>query len=182
MCRADLLHQRRCVGQRRREGLVDNEIKSDILEQMLSHRFDRGDRRRSVVRNDRNALGIGAGGFCDLEKYRKRLVRLRTRSGRGLEDVLEAAGGYQVRIRQRQHGQVRSLGDFARRQRQRAQIRSADRHHVWIFRHHALGRAFRLFGGVAAIQNDQLELGAAERLDAAFGIDALDRHLGTHAR
>ncbi len=60
--RADFLHQRGRIGERRGEGFIDDEFEAEFLQQALAHRLDRGDRRTGVVGDDRNRLGLHAGG------------------------------------------------------------------------------------------------------------------------
>ncbi|MGY3080443.1 hypothetical protein ACVWZZ_006851 [Bradyrhizobium sp. LM6.10] len=64
------------------------------------------------------------------------------------------------------------------------QIRAAGRDQIGLLRNHALGGVLGLFRGVAGIEHDELQLGAAECLDAALRVDVIDRHLGafTHHR
>jgi hypothetical protein len=50
-----------------------------------------------------------------------------------------------------------------------------------VLRDHALRRVLGLLRGVAGIEHDQLEPGAAQRLDAARGVDVLDPELRAHA-
>ena len=111
---------------------------------------------------------LPVGGLRQLDQHRQRLLGLRARRGRGLEDVLEAARGDHVRVGQRQHRQLGALGHLGDGERERAQIRAGRGDQVGLLRDHALRGVLGLLGGVAGVEHDQLELGAAQRLDAAL--------------
>jgi hypothetical protein len=76
---------------------------------------------------------------------------------------------------------VRPLRDLRHSEREGREIRARRGHEVGLLRDHALGRVLGLLGGVAAIEHDELQLRAAERLDAALGVDVVDADLGAHA-
>ena len=180
--RPDLLDQRRGVGERRRPDLLHDQLQAFLGEEFFLERLGGCDRCCRVVHQHRHRLRAFAGcGFGKLHQFGQAELRLPARGRRGLEDVFEAALGQKIRIGQSEHRQFGAFGDFGHRQREGAQIGSGRRHQIGFLRHHALRRVLGLFGGVAAIDHDQLQLGAAERLDAALRVDVLDAHLGAHA-
>ena len=169
--RPDLLDQRRGVGQRRRPDFLDDQLKAFLREELFLERLGGRDRRRGVVHQHRHRLRpLAGGGFGKLHQFGQAELRLPARGRRGLEDVFEAALGQQIRIGQRQHRQFGALGHLGHRQREGAEIGAGRRDQIGLLRHHALRRVLGLLGGVAAIDHDQLQLGAAERLDAACAL------------
>ncbi len=99
---------------------------------------------------------------------------------RRLEDEFEAAIGDRVGIGEGDPRQLRPLGHLGHRQGERAEPGAGAADQIGFLGQQPLRRVFRLFGAVAGVGDDQIELGAAKRLDAARVIDLLERHLGAH--
>ena len=180
--RPDLLDQRGGVGERRRPDFLDDELKALLREEFLLERLGGRDRGRRVVHQHRHGLRpFAGGGFRELHQFGQAELRLHAGGRGGLEDEFEAAIGQQVRIGQREHRQLRAFRHLGHGEREGAQIGAGRRHQIGLLGHHALRGILGLLRGVAAIDHDELHLGAAERLDAALRVDVLDAHLGAHA-
>ena len=72
-------------------------------------------------------------------------------------------------------GKIGPLGNLRDRERERTQIGAARGHQIGFLGDHALCGVLGFLRGVAGIEHDQLELGAAERLDAALRVDVFHR-------
>ena len=148
----------------------------------LADRLEEAHRRGGVVADDRHLGRPLAGGVLrQLHQDRHDLIGLRVGGGRGLEHVVEAAIGDRVGIGQGQPGQLGPLRHLGRGQGEGGQPAAHAAHQVGVLRQHPLRRALRRLRGGAGVEDQQLELGAAERLDAARLVHVIDRHLGAVA-
>ena len=147
----------------------------------LVHRLVEADGRRRVVADDRDLRRpFGARLHREVHHHRHQFLGLVVGGGRGLEDVFEAAVGDQVGVGQGHPGQFGAFRHLGDGQGEAGQPGAEAARQVGLLRHHALRRVLGFFRGVAGIVLDHHQLGAAQGLDAAVGIDLIDRHARAH--
>jgi hypothetical protein len=177
--RAQLLHHRGRVGERRGVDLVDDDADAEPLKAAFPERLHERLRGRGAVGDDCDLRGLLAGRLLrHLEHGRDRVAGKDAGDGNGLDDVLEAAVGDLVGVGERDPRQAGTLGHLGDRQRQRGAPGAGAGHDIGLVGHEPLGGVLRRLHGVAGILDDEPHLRAMEGLDAALGVDVLDRELG----
>ena len=176
---AERLHQRGGIRDRRRVHLVHHRGQAEFLQRVLAHLAQEADIRRGVVGQQRD-LGRPLPGrlLREIEDRRQQLPGLAVGGRRRLKNIVKAAAGDQIGIGQRepwQRGALRHLGGGEREAGEPA-AEAADQ--VGLLRHHALRRVLGLFRRILRVELHQPQLRATQRVDAAGGVDVVDRHLG----
>src|SRR5438876_161863 len=177
--RAHLLDDGRRVRERRRPDLVHDDLDPFGLEELLAQRLEEKDGGGGVVADDRRLPERLLVALRQINDQIQRLLGLQRGDRTRLECVLEAALRDRVGVGEREPRHLEPLGHLGDAEGEGAEPRADPRADL-LARQHALGRAHRLLHAVARIPFAQDDLGAAERLDPALGVDLRDGHLRAH--